>query len=148
MTLSIEHTGQAAARVPQVWAALSDVSTWPQWLPSVTAVTAHEPGRPAGVGAAYQVIQPRLGGARWEITEWQPGRGFTWVSRRPGVATTATHELVDSPDGTQIRLGITWAGPAARLVRWLYGGITARYLATEVAALGQRAQRLADGSGA
>ncbi len=120
------------------WAALCDVRRWSTWLPTVTSVTALDPTAEEGVGAAYRVVQPRLGEATWTITEWEQGTRFTWQSRRPGVTTIGTHELVETADGTRARLGITWVGPLAWFARRAFGRMTQGYLDQEAAALADR----------
>ncbi len=123
-----------------MWSVLAAVRSWPAWLPTVTTVQPVEPATPDGIGAAYDVGQPRLGTARWVITDWRPGAGFTWVTRRPGVVTTGTHE-VRATSGRQadpcveVELGIGWHGPLAWVARLGYRRLTERYLARELAAL-------------
>lgn len=139
MSEVLRHTHPLPATPGRVWAVLSDVLAWPRWLPTVLAVDPEDPGAPPGVGARYAVRQPRLGTATWQVTDWRPDRGFVWVSRRPGVRSTATHELTAlGPDSTQLTLAIGWSGPLARPARAAYGRMTARYLATEAAALAAR----------
>jgi hypothetical protein len=138
--MSIQVISSTIPDPARAWRALSEVRSWPDWLPTVTEVVPEDPSAPEATGAAYRVVQPRLGGARWEITDWRPGVGFTWVSRRPGVTTTGTHELVAVEGGVQAHLGIRWSGPGAWLVRAAYGGLTRRYVASEAAALVARCQ--------
>ena len=138
--MSIQGISTTIPDPARAWRALSEVRSWPDWLPTVTEVVPEDSSAPEATGAAYRVVQPRLGGARWEITDWRPGVGFTWVSRRPGVTTTGTHELVAVEGGVQAHLGIRWSGPGAWLVRAAYGGLTRRYVASEAAALVARCQ--------
>ncbi|HNV15302.1 MAG: SRPBCC family protein [Actinomycetales bacterium] len=133
--MSISVTSSTIVNPSLAWQVLSDVRSWPEWLPTVIEVVPETPEAPDGMGAAYLVRQPRLAAARWEITEWRPGAGFTWVSRRPGVTTTGTHQLVEVPGGVQAQLGIAWSGPLAWLVRASYGGLTRGYVASEAAAI-------------
>lgn len=138
--MKIERRGTSDATPDRVWAALSDLDAWPEWLPTVTRLEREDPDAPHGVGGAYRLEQPRLPRARWVVTEWTPGEGFTWTSSGPGVTTTATHELAPTPSGgTEIVLGITWSGPLSWPLGVLYGRLTKRYLETEVAALAHRA---------
>lgn len=139
MSEVLRHTHPLPATPGRVWAVLSDVLAWPRWLPTVLAVHPEDPGAAPGVGARYAVRQPRLGTATWQVTDWRPDRGFVWVSRRPGVRSTATHALTAlGPDSTLLTLAIGWSGPLARPARAAYGRMTARYLATEAAALAAR----------
>lgn len=139
MTMTATTTIQAPPS--EVWAVLSDVRRWADWLPTVASVEPEAPAEPDRVGAAYRVSQPRLGTARWQVTDWRPAENFTWVSRRPGVTTTATHEVRPLDDGTgstEVTLAISWSGPLAWLVRSAYGKLTQTYLQTEASALTQR----------
>ncbi len=88
-----------------------------------------------GVGVAYEIGQPGLPKATWTITDWRPGAGFTWESRRPGVLTIATHKLVGGAAGASIELGITWKGLLGRGVRIAFGAKTANFLRQEAEAL-------------
>lgn len=126
-----------------VWSVLADIDRWPGWLPTVTAVERTDGTTETGVGSVFAVTQPRLGRAEWRVTRWEPGRGFTWVSRRPGVQTTATHDLRPRDTGTEIELGIDWTGPGGWLARLVFGRMTRSYVASELAALVRTAEERA-----
>lgn len=127
-----------------LWQVLSDLDSWATWLPTVDAMRAVEPGRPAEVGACYVLEQPGLPRATWTITDWRPGAGFTWESHAFGVCTTGRHELTTHGDETTVRLSIDWSGPFAGLVRLLYGRKAQGYLTREVESLEKTAQDLID----
>lgn len=133
--MTITKTSRTTATPEQAWAVLADLERWPRWTPTVTRVRRLGTPGPPTVGARYEVEQPRLGRSTYEVTGWLPGRGFSWVSRRSGVTTTATHRVRPLPGGTQIELGLTWTGSAAWLVRLLYGRLTERYVAQELSSL-------------
>lgn len=142
--MTIEQHVTITRTATQVWATLSDIGGWPEWLPTVDAVVP-EGGEPAhSTGAVYVVTQPRLGTARWVVTQWEPGVSFTWESRRPGVVTTATHVLTPTGNGDDrgcsATLGIEWTGPFAGVARLVYGRLTRSYLAQEAEALRQRVE--------
>jgi uncharacterized membrane protein len=130
---------EIAARLEDVWSVLADVERWPTWTRTVTAVRAMSGGTP-GPGADYELEQPRLPKATWEIAVWDPPSQFDWVSRAPGVLTEASHVLVANGDGTTLTLSITRQGLLAPLVDRLYGRITREYLATEAASLKARCE--------
>ncbi|MDN5796795.1 MAG: SRPBCC family protein [Intrasporangium sp.] len=129
----VERTTALTADV--LWEVLSDLRRWPDWLPTVDAARPVDPDHTAGPGACYVIDQPGLPRATWTVTDWRAGAGFTWESRRPGILTTGTHELVPIDDGTTIRLGVTWSGLLAAPVGWVYGSRTRDYVTREAAAL-------------
>ena len=136
----IERRVTSEATPDQVWAVLSDLDAWPQWLPTVTRLEREDPDAPHGVGAAYLLDQPKLRRARWVITQWSPGANFTWATSASGFTMTATHQLSPtSSGGTEIALGIATSGPLSPVLGLLYGRLTRRYIETEAASLASRA---------
>ena len=132
----ITATQSSSAPLDRLWSVMSDVRRWPDWLPTVDAVTPHEPSRPDEVGATYTVEQPGLPRADWTITAIEDGRSFTWESAQPGIRTVGTHELHPGPDGTTtIDLAIDWTGPLAPLLRLVVGRKARDYVTREAAAL-------------
>jgi uncharacterized membrane protein len=145
----IDVTRQSTAPADRLWAALSDVRRWPQWLPTVDAVTPLEPDRPDEVGARYTVEQPGMPRAVWAMTAIEPGRSFTWESARPGIRTVGTHTLTPGPDGsTTIGLGIQWSGVLAPLIRLAIGRKSLDYVTREAAALDSTAKAAEPATGA
>jgi uncharacterized membrane protein len=132
----IEVTRTSSAPADRLWSVMSDVRRWPEWVPTVDAVTPVDPDRPDEVGASYTVEQPGLARAVWTFTAIDEGRSFTWESVRPGIRTVGTHVLRPAPDGTTaIELAITWTGLLAPLVRRALGGKTRDYITREADAL-------------
>ena len=132
----IEVVRKSHAPADRLWSVMSEVRHWPEWLPTVDAVTPLEPGRPDEVGARYTVEQPGMPRAVWAITAIEPGRSFTWESVSPGIRSVGTHELRPGPDGTTtIVLGIAWSGVLAPVVRLLLGRKGRDYVTREAAAL-------------
>lgn len=122
-----------------VWDLLSDVCRWPDWLPTVDAVTPVDPGAAYATGQSFEIRQPRLPRATWTLTEWMPGDHFTWVSRSRGVTATGGHSLREAGDGSvEVTLTMDWTGPLAPLVRLAYGRLGRRYVETEAAAVRER----------
>ncbi len=125
----IDAPPRAVARV------LNDVSHWDQWLTTVQSVTPIGETPPAP-GSRYEVRQPKLPKAVWEVTDLDDSSGFTWRSSAPGVRSTGTHVIEDLGGGrSRVTLAIDWSGPAAPVIGLLYGRLTDRYLATEAAEL-------------
>jgi len=108
------------APVERLWALVGDVTAWPRHLDTFTSVTALD-GTSLRVGARYEVRQPGLPAATYEVTELDEGRAFTWTARAAGVTTRATHAITEEGGGCRLDLTIAWAGPLARLVALLLG---------------------------
>ena len=132
----IEIVRESHAPADRLWSVMSQVRRWPQWLPTVDAVTPLDPARPDEVGASYTVEQPGLPRAVWTITAIEPGRSFTWESARPGIRSVGTHELrPGADDTTTIVLGIAWSGLLAPLLRLAVGRKARDYVTREAEAL-------------
>lgn len=136
----IEVVRESHAPADRLWAVMSDVRRWPEWLPTVDAVEALDPDRIDEVGAEYRVAQPKLPPAVWRITEVVEGRSFTWESTAPGMRSVGTHVLTPGADGTTtITLGIAWSGFLAPVVRFLVGRTAQDYVEQEAEALDRTA---------
>ena len=131
----------------RVWEVLSDVERWPEWTETVTRVTRLDAGG-LGLGSRVRVEQPKLPPTEYVVTELEPGAGFTWVATRPGVRTTARHQVVvgagtgaDTGGGVRVRLTVRQAGPLGTVMgRLFFKRLTERYLATEAAGLKARCE--------
>ncbi len=125
--------GIAATR-QRVWAVLSDVERMPGWTASMSRVRL-EPAGGLAVGSAAWIRQPRLGAARWVVTELAAGRSFTWRSRLPGATATASHVIEDGSPEVIVRLAVELSGPLSGLLAALSGSLTPRYLRMEAEGL-------------
>ena len=141
MTITVRTT--TSATPDRVWTVLSDLRSWPDWLPTVQTLEPAAPDAPDGVGATYAVKQPRLPRARWTVTDWAMGRGFSWQSKSLGLTTIGSHELRGGSESrTEVELTIAWRGPLAWLARLAYGPMTRRYVQSEAKALVARAEQV------
>ena len=127
----IDVERNADASTGRVWDLVSDLDRWGQMLPTIRQITRVGTEDPIGVGARFEVRQPGLPKGVYEITAWEPGSGFTWVSSAPGVRTTASHEISAQDGGTRLVLGIDWSGPLAPIVRALVGSKARRMVEQE-----------------
>ena len=116
----IRATARSAGTSDRLWALASDVERWAERLPTVDSVRSLGSG-PTGVGSRFEVRQPGLPKAVWEVTDWQQGRSFTWVSTSPGIHSKAVHAVRDEGEGSRLDLSLEWAGPLARLLGLLIG---------------------------
>ena len=71
----------------------------------------------------------------WQVTRFEPGTSFTWVSARGGVRTEAYHRLERGPEGLSAELGLAQTGVLAWLIAALYGRLIRRYVGMEARGL-------------
>lgn len=123
----------------RVFAVMTDIERWPDWTATVTSVRRLDAG-PLAVGTRAAIRQPRLPPARWTVTAIDAGRGFTWVTRSPGVVITARHAVAPTPSGSRATLSLDFGGLFGSFVAWLTGGLNRRYLGIEAAGLKRRSE--------
>ena len=117
----IRATARSAATPDRLWSLASDVGRWGDRLPTVDVVRPLGSGQTA-VGSKFEVRQPGLPKAVWEVTDWQQqGRSFTWVSTSPGIRSTAVHTVHEDEGGSRLELSLEWSGPLARVLELLIG---------------------------
>jgi len=132
------------APVEVVWAVFTDVERWPTWTRSVTSVELID--GPMLLGAKARIRQPQLPTVVWTVTDWNPGRSWSWTATGPGARTQASHVLTASGAGTIAEQSIVSSGPIGRLLAFVWRSLTRRYLAMEAAGLKQRCEEVAAAS--
>lgn len=137
----IQITESSTATAKQLWHYLGDVERWGDHLPTFESVRHVGGPHPTDVGSRFEVRQPGLAKAVYEITRWEPDHGFTWVGRVSGVETTGIHDIEPSGDGNRIELGIQWSGPLAWAIRPLMGAKARRMMQSEGQAIAGLAER-------
>ena len=135
-----ETTIDIAAPPERVWAVMSNLERWPEWTQSMSRVERLN-DRPLGVGSRVRVKQPRLAAAVFDITSWNPPRGFDWVAQNPLVTAVASHDIAPSAAGSRVRLSVTFSGPLGGVIAWFYGSLTQRYVQMEAEGLRRRAEK-------
>ena len=144
----IRSAARSTAATDALWSVVADIEAWPAHLPTFDSITpagesgGDHPGLgPGVVGRRYEVRQPGLPAATYEVTEWTPGTSFTWVARSPGVVTTATHTVTSTADGSRLELTIDWSGPLSAFVRLLLGRKAQQMIDSEATTLARLAER-------
>jgi uncharacterized protein YndB with AHSA1/START domain len=123
----------------RAWQVISDVEAWHEWTPSVTSIKRLDAG-PLVVGSRALIRQPRFPPAMWRVSEVEPGRSFTWISRSPGLRVVACHRVEPSGAGSRATLSIELKGIFGGLLGSMTKGITERYLAFEAQGLKARSE--------
>ena len=100
----------------RVWTALRDIEHWSEWTPTVISIRRLDAG-PLAVGTRAIVRQPKLLPARWQVTEIEEGRGFTWITVGPGMLVTARHYIEGAASSSRVTLSLDFSGPLGTLCR-------------------------------
>jgi hypothetical protein len=128
------------ASADRVWSVIRDIEHWPEWTPTVMSVRLLEDG-PLAVGSRAFIRQPKLAPAKWRVTELDDvSRGFTWITRGPGILVTARHWVEPSGNGSRATLSIQFSGLLAPLVARFTRKLNERYLALEANGLRARSE--------
>jgi uncharacterized protein YndB with AHSA1/START domain len=136
-----EATANTTADRARAWAALTDVTDWPQWTRSISTLRRRDEGA-LRVGSAAEIKQPGMPALVWRVTELRDGESFRWEARSPGVRTIGDHQVsADPAGGTRITVRVEQHGPLAGLVRLLTGRRTRRYLRMEADGLKAAAEQ-------
>jgi uncharacterized protein YndB with AHSA1/START domain len=133
--IAAEATTEAAP--DEVWALLSDRSTWPSWSPlgSHASVSSGADGDPDGVGGVAEFVTGRHR-VREEIVEREPLHRLSYalLSGLPLRGYRAVVELTPSGTGTHIRWSSTFV-PERPGTGWLYRLALARVIRRTVTGL-------------
>jgi uncharacterized membrane protein len=135
-----EDTVTIEAPAEAVWDMTLDVTSWPRITPTMTSVERLDEG-PMRVGSSARVKQPRQTAAVWTVTRLDPGREFTWQTRRMGMTMTGSHVVEPVGDHCRNTLSIDVEGPGSVLFGLMFGRMVASAIATENASFRARAQR-------
>ena len=86
--------------------------------------------------------QPKLRPATWVVTELEPPRRFVWQARSPGLVMIAAHTIEEISAGkSHVTLRFSFTGLLGTPVGWIFGSVTRRCLAQEMASLKLRVER-------
>lgn len=122
-----------------VWSVMSDVERWHEWTASISSVKRLD-GGPLAIGSRAHVRQPKLRPADFVVTELEPGRQFTWITKSPGILATARHSVEPTAGGTRARLSVRFEGLLSTPLAWMFGTLTDEYLALEATGLKKRSE--------
>ncbi|MGW5329417.1 SRPBCC family protein [Streptomyces sp. NPDC004014] len=122
-----------------LWKIVAEVERWPEFLVTMRRVECLD-GKELGPGSLVRIAQPHMPVLMWRITEWTPGRSFSWQSASGGVTTTGTHVVTPRGQESILTLSIDQTGFLAPLVGLLTGRQTRRYVEAEATSMKSRAE--------
>jgi carbon monoxide dehydrogenase subunit G len=138
--LTYETSVSIAAPRDAVWRVLSEVTAWPDWLPTVVKVEPLD-GQGLSLGSRFVVQQPKLRPTTWVVSEVQQPRRFVWVARSPGLTMIAEHTVeADAQARSNVILRFSFSGLIGGIIGRVFRSVTKRYLEQEAASLKQRVE--------
>jgi polyketide cyclase/dehydrase/lipid transport protein len=130
-----ETSTTTPAEPDRLWAVLSDVEKWPEWIEVYEEVRRAETG-PLALGARAHVKQRGLAPGDWTVTELEEGSVFVWESGQSGVRLLGRHVVDAEPGGgSRLTLRFEMTGALSGLMGALLGRKVRRYVDLECARL-------------
>jgi len=130
-----ETSTTTTAEPGRLWAVVSDVEKWQDWIEVYEEVRRTGSGELA-LGDTVHVKQRGLAAGEWTVTELDQGRVFAWQSRQPGVRIVGRHVVSAEPNGgSRLTLELEMSGWASGLVGLLLGRKSRAYVDLECARL-------------
>jgi carbon monoxide dehydrogenase subunit G len=139
--VQIEDNVTIMAAKEKVWGVLIDVERWHEWTPSISEIRRLD-DTPFALGSRVRVRQPRLPEAEWRVSDFQPARGFVWVTHSPGVHSVAEHWISETgASQCRVSLRLKQTGIVSALLSPFYSGLARRYVHMEAVGLKNRCER-------
>lgn len=96
-----------------VWDTLSDLRSWPGWMPGVKAMTVDEP---LGLGTEFE-WKAGAASIKSEILDHDRPRSMGWNGRTLGISALHAWRMRAEGAGTHVFSEESWAGLLPRLLR-------------------------------
>ncbi|MCM2416588.1 SRPBCC family protein [Streptomyces sp. RKAG293] len=138
--MRIANTILVKAPIDRVWELTADVESWPSFNSTMRRVERLDEG-PLRVGSSARIKQPAQPAAVWMVNRLDPGRGFSWSTRRMGLIMTGEHLLEPVGDSCRNTLSIELTGPVSGFLGFLFHGLFLLSLKTENAAFKKMAEQ-------
>lgn len=124
-----------------VWGVMFDIERWAEWTASVAKIEQLDSG-PLAVGSRARILQPKVPPAVWQVTELDPGRGFSWKSGSALAWAVGKHWVEAAGPGSRATLSLHFGGPLGGIIARLLSNLNYRYLRMEAEGLKQRSESL------
>ena len=137
----VYETGEivVSARPETVWDTLTDLRTWPQWMPGVKSMNVDEPVR---VGTTFQ-WKAGPGTIRSEILESERPYSVAWKGRTFGINAVHVWRMALEGETTRVLTEESWSGLLARALQGSMRKTVRKALDDGLPALRREAERRA-----
>jgi hypothetical protein len=130
-----ETSTTTTAAPDRMWAVLTDVERWPEWI-EVYEEVRRSGSRELAAGDSAHVKQRGLAAGDWTVTELDAGRSFAWESTQPGVRIVGRHLVGGEPDGgSRLTLQLEMTGALSGVMGVLLGRRSRSYVDLECSRL-------------
>lgn len=126
-----------------VWDALSDFSSWPNWMPGVKSV---QVDGPIQAGTRFE-WKAGPGTIRSEILESDRPRSIGWKGRTFGITALHVWRMEEQGGSTRVSTEESWDGLLARALRGSMSKTVSKALGDGLAGLKGEAERRAGATG-
>ena len=126
-----------AARPEIVWDALTDLSSWPQWMPGVEKVDVDEP---VEVGTTFR-WKAGPSTIRSEIVESDRPRSVAWKGHTFGITAVHVWRMAVEDGTTRVFTEESWSGFVPRVLRGMMKKTVRKTLDGGLPALKEEAER-------
>ena len=139
----VYETGQIdiGANPQVVWDPLTDVDSWPRWLPGVKSMTTHGPFAP---GSTFE-WKAGPGTIRSEVVTADRPHAAAWKGRTLGIDAVHVWHIAASGTGTRVATAESWNGFLPKLLPKLMRKPVRQALDEGLPALKAEAERRAAG---
>jgi hypothetical protein len=130
-----------SASAETVWRILMDVEHWKDWNPTILDI---RPLASVGlrVGARYQVTQPGLKPAVYEVIDCIPNESFTWMQKLPGGELVADHRVTVKDNVTEVKLSFSSRGFLAGIATMPFAQKIRQFVSTEARSLKEKSEAM------
>ncbi len=140
----VHESAEAVVTAPPevVWDTLTDLGSWPRWMPGVKSVSVEGP---LGPGTRFS-WKAGPGTIRSKILEWERPVRVGWEGHTLGITALHVWRMEPGDGGTHVFTEESWAGLLPRVLAGLMGKTLRKALDEGLPALRQEAERRASTS--
>ena len=150
--MKVEIETDVAAPPEVVFATVTDVANWPNFLRAIDKLEILTPG-PVGVGTKFRETRVMFGRKATEemtVAVYGPPRRFDLTAENHGTRYLACHEITPASGGARLRLtfggtALTFGAKLGMAIGFLFKGAVTKQLKSDLDAIKAEAERRARG---